>query len=388
MCFLRFIIVPLLFIVSCSHQKNESPFKPSVDGSSLHPVDARLPHSDKKPLEIYHERFADINITSLPDNLILLYRFLNGYHSQLRSVELDLFVSGNDIDVSAIDEDILAILDKKEDRLILYNLQNHRFAEIAKRGSETGDLLFSKEMQTVDQKIYITTRDGLSLFDCETLPCRQEKIYHTDFYTYSTALTDSNYYALGIYTALTEAHHKGSYKLHKIAGNGRVQSSFSPGYENPNLKVRQALTENSLIRYSSQYRLIVLAYSSFPYLYFYNPKGEYQYKIELSEFKQRFYEFNEKTKFGRFLKYDYSTISRIETINKHWLLVVTRQFTIDHTKNTTHVSYAYSLLHLGKKKLYNIGNDFNFVSNEERVIKLTDHGLLINQSGTLYWVPL
>ncbi|TVR17035.1 MAG: hypothetical protein EA391_05950 [Balneolaceae bacterium] len=388
MSFLRFIIVPLLFIVSCSDQKNESAFKPSVDGSSLHPEDARLPHSDKKPLEIYQERFADINVTSLPDNLILLYRFLNGYHSQLRSVELDLFVSGNEVDVSAINEDILAILDKNEDRLILYNLQNHRYTDIATRGTENGDLLFSKNMQTVDQNIFITTRDGLSLFDCETLPCRPEKIFHTDFYMYSTALTDSNYYALGIYTARNEAHHKESFKLHKIDGSGRVQSSFSPGYEIPNINVRQALTENSLIRYSPQYNLIALAYSSFPYLYFYNPKGEYKYKIELPGYQQRFYEYNEKMNFGRFQESDHTTLYKIEVINSHWLLLTTRHSKQDPNTNSEYIRYDYSILHMGENKLYTIGEDITLLSDEERVIHITEFGMLINQNGTLYWIKL
>lgn len=385
---IKFIFILLFAITSCSHQKNESSSKPSADGFSLHPQKFKLPHSDEKPAKLARKQIANISEMGLPDNLILLHNFLNGQHRQLRSVELSLFVSGNNVDASAISEDVLAILDKREDKLILYNLQNHRYTDIATKGNEHGDLLFTKDMQTVDREIYITTRNGLSLFDCETLPCRQDKIFHTDFNSYSTALADSAYITLGLYSTGTETNPEASLNLHKMNDSGEVLSSFSKIYGDNNHKIREALIENSSVRYSPQYNVIVLAYSAFPYLYVYHPDGEFRYKLELPDYQQRYYEFNDNENYGRFQKSDHSTTSKIEFINSHWLLLTTRNTIIDDKEKTEYLRYDYSIVHMGSRDYYKIGEDVVLPSTKERVIHMTDYGLLVNQKGTLFWVPL
>lgn len=385
---LKFILVPLFVITSCTHQKNESSSNTSADGFSLHPEMDKLPHSDEKPIKLTHEQFANIVEMGLPDNLILLHNFLEGYHRQSRSVELSLFVSGNNVDASSISEDVLAILDKKEDKLILYNLQNHRYTDIATKGNEQGDVLFSKEMQTVDRKIYITTRNGLSVYDCEILPCKQDKIFHTDFNSYSTALADSAYITLGLYPTGTEKIRVANLNLHKMNDSGEVLSSFSTVYGDNNHKIREAFMENSSVRYSPKYNIVVLAYSAFPYLYVYNSDGEFRYKLELPDHQQRYYEFNDIENYGRFQKIDHSTTSKIKFINSQWLLLTARNTKIDHKEKTEYIRYNYSIVHMGSGDYYNIGEDLELPSTKERVIHMTDYGLLVNQNGTLFWVPL
>ena len=385
---IKFILVLLVVITSCSHNENEPLSKHSADGFSLHPQEVRLPHSDEKPIELSSEQFANIGEIDLPDNLILLRNFLDGQHRQLRSVELSLFVSGNNIDVSAIDKHILAILDKDVDKLILYNLQNHRYTDIATKGNRNGDLLFSKEMLTTGQKIYVTTKNGLSLFDCETVPCSPYKIFTSDFHSYSTAITDSGYVTLGLLTANPDTAHKENDTLHKTGLNGEIRSSFSSAYDHRSLKVRQAMTEYGSVRYSPQHQMVILVYSTLPYLYVYHPDGEFRYKLELPDYQQRYYEFNYNENYGRFQKSDHSTTSKIEFINSHWLLLTTRNTIIDDIEKTEYIRYGYSIVHMGSGDYYKIGDDIKLPSTKERVIHMTDYGLLVNQNGTLFWVPL
>ncbi len=392
MIFKRFLYLLIwVFLISCTKQNNRNDF-------TLHPIQEKMPHANIKSekLEVLSES-EYVNI--LPEKLQLLHAFLSDDIDDFNIIELSLLTT-DAINISAINDSTILILEKDKNRLIQYSLESNVYEIIANQGRGPGDLLFARELAFHDNRAFIGMQGfQISVFDCIDVLCEYEKTLRTDFNNYSLAPNDDSLLFLGISRfgrdQDPDPSNTDQYLIHEVNYEGKLQQSFLPIYDDRAPLVREQMSSGGWIRSFPELKTHVFTFDIFPQIYMYNIDGELIARYQLPGFMQRGYEYME-SRDGGFtgrLQYEgsYSQLTFATIVNETWLLLGKRErrnikfidwqegFKIDEW-------YSYYALNIFDHNLYKIGDDKLFPYGESRVVFVVDQGLVISENGTLYMV--
>ncbi|MFU8812954.1 MAG: hypothetical protein ACNA78_08295 [Balneolaceae bacterium] len=397
-----FFISVLIF--SCSSEPEIYPDNVTADGMAPydeefipHPIPRFMPHSDVDAIELELRDAADI-LDSLPENLQLLYRFLNDESQVFNEKELSLIVSNSDeIGVASLDETSLLFLDKYDNRFFQYDLLEDKYVSLAPQGRGPGDIFFTQEMQVYNKRAYVAMEGfRISVFDCQLGKCMYESTISTEWSgNYSIAPLGDKLMALGRpgFSSDLSVDSEGiEHTIYQLNSDGEVVQSFGQPYQYWHPVVGRAIHSYSTVRSFPKYEFHAVVFNFFPYIYLYNFEGELAGKYRVPGYLQGYYDLKEgpgNRYMGRYRHNDNSGLSATIAIDDQWLLIQKKerrdmQWELGRAEGSEWSSYY--LFNVGSHELYDLGTDSIREINSARAISVVDNGLVVNEQGTLYWV--
>jgi hypothetical protein len=391
-----------LLIISCT---NDHETDPTVDGAvsldqgyTPHPQPDKMAHPDITP-EVAELKDPDDIPDYFPAPLTLLYSFINDIEYNSNKKELSVLTSSHhSFHAASIDSETLVFLDESDERLIQYDLTNGEYENLAPRGRGPGDILFPRAMQMHDQRIYIGMQGfRISIFNCRPDTCKFERTINTDYNNYSVAPSDKQLAVLGLprfgHEGDTNPENIDQKIIHILNEEDEPEYSFSRAYQHLAPIVREQMNSNGNIEAFPLVHTYVLTHNFYPYIYLYNFEGSFLNKIRIPNFKQGYYDFSERERIGQFRHNDNTNIAHTTKIDEEWLLLHLRNrknmdWTEDGLSGKEWV--AYYAFNVKSREIYNIGDDEiqSTATGSTRNIFPTDHGLVINQSGELFWIGI
>lgn len=385
----------LILLISCTKETRNNEI-------TVHPIKEKIPHSDVEA-EMLEVLDGGEYLDLLPENVQLLYRFLNDDTGIDDARELDLLTT-NRLDIAAVNDSTLLILEKDKNHLIQYNIKSDEYEVIANQGRGPGDLLFAHELSVYQNKAAIGM--GLfqiSVFTCDVGLCEYEKTIITEYNNYSLDLGEEHIYYLGVarfgYEDYPDPANTNQNLVHKVTYGGEDILSYLPIYNFRAPQVRDTMSKGGKVRLFSDFGTTVVTFDKFPYIYLHNTAGELTAVYEIPGLVQEPYYRYEEDKGGgwrattTYNDWDYSRISYTTKINSRWLLMrimEARGITLvamgepfDGTHRQTY--YAFDV---DQKKFYKIGDDKTVPVGASQSIYMINQGLIINDDGKLFLVEL
>jgi len=384
------VILISIILVKCKDSFQEE-FKHKAysnidNGYEPNPLLENLPHSDIEPSVIPLSEVMGVN-PQWPKSFVLLMDYLRGVHDMLSFTNLTKFVGTiDDIHVISINNSTIVILDENKNRLIQYNIENHDYTELASEGTGPGDILFAKDLAFYDNNIFVSMQaNRISKFDCHENPCFYKETIQTKFNNYSISPITDGLFVIGlspIRTVDNTSKDINNYSAHYLNNKGEIRNSFNNRYKHNSLLVKEAINSREYIRTSTGNSSIYIGFSLVPFIYRYS-FNNYKLieKILIPNYDQRFYDYNIKRRAGgRRSSIDYSILSYMDIFSNQWLVYQLKHY--EASDNGTNNWYSYYFMNIQDKSIYLLGKDE--VNN--RSIFVTEHGLIINQDGELFWV--
>jgi len=327
--------------------------------------------------------------------LAFLGQFLQKLPAVSDDRELNFFASNNDsFHAASLNDSTLLFLDHHSNGLHHYYLHKDESELLAPEGRGPGDLFFTREMQFQNNTAYIAMEGGrVSLFNCGNIPCEYEETVMTDFNHYSVAPSGQNLLVLGIPPYMgpddPDAENTNQNVVHQLDESGEVLNSFSSVYEHRSPLVRIQFTMGSKIRSFEDHDIYAKTHRALPYLYLYDSDFELTAKYLIPDFMPGYYlHSNDGPGAGSALSKN-SNITHIEKLDDDWLFMQVRdQVPSEELGGNSSRTYHYFALSVSDHTLYNVGEETFDDADLSRSIYLTDHGLIINEQGTLYWHDL
>lgn len=384
------ITVFLLNISSCNKETGSNTF-------TKHPVEAYIPYENRAAIKLDLKDGSQF-LDKFPESMQLLYHFLDKNESKYELKELPVLVS-NRVDISAISDDQVLILDKNTEQLLKLNLANNSYKKIAGKGRGPGDLYFAKELNVYQNKAYISMEAyQISVFDCDLYNCKYEDTIMTDFNNLSVTADYESIFVLGIktfgYDQETDIKNARQNMIFKMDHSGETEVSFLPSYNFRGGMVRYEISRNGQVRYFPEFESVITTFDYLPYIFRHDDEGNFVAKYQVPDFIQQYYEYEERKDGwwrGRTL-YDSNTrLSKLLQINDRWLLIQSReqrgiQFIADDRKFLGDEWYNYYLFDVHKEELYKIGSDKKVDIGTSRLIFPVNESLLINEDGSLKFI--
>lgn len=385
------IILFLFFALSCGERSNEGDVV-------VHPVEEKIPYSDvpSKMLEVLN---AGDHLDELPDNIQLLYEILLDDNLEVDSVELDLLTSSK-IDLTSLNDSTIVILDKEQNQLVSYNLSKHKAEVIAEQGRGPGDLIFSEELSVRNNGVYVASQNfQITVFNCQTGKCVHEKIFQTDYSTFSISPTQKFLYYLGIIPyghegrVEKDSESLDQFSVHRANIDGEVVSSFLPVYKDNSPLVSNRIMSKGRVRSFSEFDRIIITFQYFPYLFIHSLDGKLLDKYELPGFKEAKNIESKVGELGTTLTFngDYTYLRYTKKINEEWLLLKTQEFRdVNYVFLDQEIYgdtwYSYYIYSLDSKRIYKIGDDITMDYGQSKKYHLSDSGVFFNNEGKVHWI--
>lgn len=394
------VFIFLVLLISCATDDGEDP---TVDGAisleegfTPHPETDRMPHPETDARELKPVEDED-RLLSLPENLKRLYHLLHSDGSEEHQKLTAMVSSIYGFHAASVDESSLIMLDSSSDRLIQYNLKESSYADLAPTGRGPGDIMFAREMQLFDRRVYVGMQGfRISVFDCRHDPCEYDSTITTDFNNYSVSPTGEELVVLGLprfgHEQDPDPNNIDQSAIHILTDEGGVERSFSPVYQHIAPIVREQMNAQGTVRSFPELDSHIVMYNMFPYIYVYNNVGELTEKYRLPDFKQGYYDFDDDRQIGRFRHKDNSNIVNTSRFGDDWVFIQLRdrrglEWVEDHGLDGQQ-TYTYYAFNVSSHDLYKIGEDDAVAVGENRAIFPVEQGLVINQQGTLKWVGI
>lgn len=400
------ILIFLFIFASCSSDSFELTDESTVDGAAPyeegaipHPQPNMMPHADVEAVDLVLHEGSDI-LSDLPENLQLLHRYLNDENDQFDQRELSLYVSNEyHFHAASKDENTLVMLDERDDKLYQYDLLKDEYTDLAPKGRGPGDIMFTKEMQFYDNRAYIAMQGfRISVFDCQSDLCEYENTIETEFNTYSLAPEKDRLTILGLppfgRDQDPDPENIDQHIIHQITKGGDIERSFSPVYKYHNPIIREAMNAGGKVRAFPKFDSVVLVQSLFPYIYIFNSETSLVEKYRIPDFQKGYYDEIESTDgsiSGRYRHNNNTNISHSTKIDDEWMLLQIRERRDLYWEDRSLLGdewFSYYAFNVDSRELYKIGEGEMKGVNENRTIHPTEHGLVVNQQGTLSWVSL
>ncbi len=262
--------------------------------------------------------------------------------------------------------------------IFFYDLLTDEFTDLAPRGRGPGDIMFTKEMQFHDNRAYIAMQGfRISVFDCQSEKCEYDHTIETEFNTYSLAPenVDQNI-------------------IHQLNSDGDIKRSYSPVYKQKHPMIREAMNSGGKVRAFPEFDSVVLVHNFFPYIYLYNSEANSVEKYRVQDFYIGYYDEFENPNGsvrGRARHNDNTNTFHSTKIDDEWMLLQMREgrnlYWVDRTLHGDQW-YSYYVFNVDSRELYKIGESEKKDVGENRAIRATEHGLVINEQGNLSWVSL
>jgi len=360
----------------------------------IHPVKEKIPHSGvpSKMLEVLD---AGDHLENFPSEINLLHQILNGNVADQDSVELDILTS-SELDLSSINDSTLLILDKEQNRLIRYNMYEHKSEIIAEQGRGPGDLFFSKELSVNSGRAYIGMQGHkISVFNCQKERYEHEKIIQTKYNNYSLSPTDDFIYVLGISPfgrqQDPDPENTDQHTIHKVNHEGDIDLSFLPIYDDRSPIVRDRIMSEGSVRSFPEFDTTIITFQYFPYLFVHSLGGRLLDKYKLPAFKEAKNIESKVGELGTTLTFngDYTYLRYTKKINEEWLLLKIQEFRdVNYVFSDQEIYgdtwYSYYIYSLDSEKFYKIGDDVIKPYGQPRIFYLIKSGVIMNRNGKLY----
>lgn len=400
------LLVFVIIFSSCSSESFEITPESMVDGAAPyeegaipHPQPDMMPHADVEAIDLVLIDGSEI-ISDLPENLQLLYSYLNDEKDQFNQKKLSLYVSNEySFHVASKDESTLVMLDEKDNRFFQYDLQTDKYIDLAPRGRGPGDIMFTKEMQFHDNRAYIAMQGfRISVFDCHFEECEYDYTINSEFNSYSIAPEKDRLTILGLppfgRDQDPDPENIDQHIIHQINNDGDVEHSYSPVYKHNNPLTREVMNAGGKIRAFPKSDSVVMVQSLFPYIYIFNSETSLVEKYRIPDFQIGYYDEIQNPDGsirGRYRHNDNTNISHATKIDDEWMLLQMRErrdlYWVDRTLHGDQW-YSYYVFNMNSRELYKIGEDEKKNLSESRTIHVTENGLVVNQQGILNWVSL
>ncbi len=385
-----FYTIIFSLLVSCTPDSNNQEI-------TFHPIDEKNPHSDvsAKELEVLDgSQYRD----RLPENLQLLQKILSDESFIEDFKKLNILVSGR-VEVIGLGDSALLILDKQNDQLVQYDLHSENSIVVAGVGRGPGDLLFSQELSSYQDKVFVSMQGfRISIFICENERCAYEKTIMTNHNNYSLTANEQYIYYIGVdrigHDDSPSPELSNQNIIYKIDYDGDLKHSFLPNYNFWAPVVRDQMTKGGKVRLFPELERIITTFEFLPYLYLHDTEGNLINKYMIPDFLQAYYRYEEQNESewsGRLLYDSNTTISFTSTLNGSWLFIRLREqrdlvyLYMEGFEGTEW--YTYYAFDVEKSKLYRIGDDSHTDPySGGRVINVLEQGLIINENGRLYYI--
>ncbi|NBC28117.1 MAG: hypothetical protein GVY08_14740 [Bacteroidetes bacterium] len=384
-------VVLLFTSFSCSKESNKQ-------GIIIHPIDDKIPHSNV-PVEMLEVLNAGNYLDEIPENARLLYQILSDDSNEKKLEELDVMVTDK-LDIQYLNDSTLLILDKEQNQLILYDLNDHETDVIAEQGRGPGDLFFSKELSVHNSKAYVGMQGfQIAVFNCQSGNCEHEKVIQTDYNNYSLAPTKDSIYFLGIApfgrAQDPDPGNTDQFVIHRSNYEGDIDVSFLQIYDDKSPIVRDRMMSSGEVRVFTELNRAIITFHYFPYLFTYNSDGELIAKYEIPNFIQAKNLETEGDGIGTTLTFDgdYTYLSNTSKLSKRWLLLKMRQYRnveykFSEKSITGETWYTYFVFDVKNKKIYKIGDDSIKPYGQSNLFYLVKSGVIMNNNGKLYWTSI
>ena len=273
------LISPLicLFLISCSEENQFGGEQP--DGSVVHPIADSIPYFDRDHIPIDTSRSID-EMEDRPEEFATLAGYLNE-PGEFDHRELEIFVGGT-LHVASVGENRLVMLDKRNNRLLEYNLGLEEKTSLADKGQGPGDIELAEDMAQEGQHVYVAMQMGrVARFDCEPVPCEFDREINPDFRLRSVASIDDSMLAVVMAGWRGEEFEEGQ-PVRLVGGEEHASRSLGTAYRTEHTIVRIHFTQGAMVRYDNTSNRILIAYRDLPILYAYGEDGELRetYEIE------------------------------------------------------------------------------------------------------------
>lgn len=378
-----------LFPLNAEDIESEEIAGRTFNTDEVHPKQENIPHSDVAPIALSPIDISEAN--DVPEPLEYFYRFLNENEDLFEISNLNFFTSNNIFfHVESLNDSTLILSDDRSNELHHYHLNRNESEMFAPEGRGPGDIFFNREVQLLDETLYVAMEGfRISQFDCSVVPCEHEKEINTKFNHYSVAPADEKLVVLGIppYMGPDTDHENPGYILHEIDSECETVESFSPAYNHDSVLLHIHFTMGNRVRYLTNGDLFLMTNSRLPFIYSYNSDYELINKYLLPGFSPEYQLYDSEHDMGRSYRH-HSNIYHIREVDNNWLLVQIRHLRDAVPKEGYEESFSYYAFNVNNETLYHIGEDYAESMDESRAIFLTDHGLIINQQGSLQWVGM
>ncbi|REL33490.1 hypothetical protein DYD21_12030 [Rhodohalobacter sp. SW132] len=403
-----FFIPFIILLISCTSQPD--PNEPRSMGEAIevdegheaHPQSNRVPHADVRSEKL------DINETitsvmNLPKQIELLHDILNGDQNPERNELSLLYNSMGWLNVESLDRETLIIMEKLNNRLVQYDLPDGQITELAEEGRGPGDILFTREMQLFDQKMYIAMQGfRVSLFDCTTGLCEFENTIDTGVNNYSITRTNSGFTVLGLppfgfddSPGMDEEIRQ--FTLHQFTEEGEKTGMFSPVYSHQNPMIPERMSAEGFVRYHPESGRTILISQWLPYLYIYNSDAELEEKYRIPDFIQGYYNLIVDDQISYFRNdMPRSIIQSVTSVDDQFLVIqITNRTNLRGVDRTSRPPSAeeydqhvtYYAFDMSADQLYKLGED-HYRDGAPRLFYVAGHGLLEAGEEKAYWIGL
>lgn len=385
------LTILILFFVfnSCSKENDFTP----------HPLPDKMPHADDDS-EILDIQSISESDSSPPQSLKLLQDFLVDESKNFKTKKLDILATDK-IDISFLSSTDILVLDKENNQLIQYNLETDENTVVASQGRGPGDLLYTQELNVHNKVAYVAMQGfQISVFDCNLRSCEHDNTILTEYNNYSIAAADKHLFVLGIppfgRDQDPDPTNTDQYIIHRFNHSGKKEQSFTPVYRETSPVVRTQMTSGGQVRSFPQFNMNIVTFDFFHYLYLYNDEGDLLRKFQIPDLKQGYYEYKEN-KGGGFtgrLRYDdNSKIIRTTNLGDNWLLLIIREQRGVEFINLEEGFkgdewFSFYAFNIKNHILYKIGDHKKFTIGKSRSIQVSEHGIIVNENGTIFFLSI
>lgn len=396
----------ILLLISCTSQPGPNDPRPMgeainvEEGHEAHPQSDRVPHADVRSDRL------DINenitsVTNIPEQIELLHDILNGDHDPER-IELSLFYNNMHwLNIESLDQETLIIMEQFNNRLVQYDLTTGQITELAEEGRGPGDILFTREMQLFDQKLYIAMQGfRVSWFDCSTGLCEFENTIDTGVNNYSVARTIDGLTVLGLppfgfedSPGMDEEIRQ--FTLHQFTEEGEKTEMFSPVYSHNIPMIPERMSAEGFVRYHPETERTILVSRWLPYLYIYNSDSELEEKYRIPDFIQGYYNLIVDEQISYFRNdLPGSLIRSVIPVDDQWLVIqITNRTNLRGINKSSRPPYAeeydqhvkYYAFDMSADQLYMLGEDY-YADEVPRLFYVADHGLVEATELKAFWI--
>jgi len=402
---LKFILLVVL-LISCSQEEHSDSDSFVIGDRTVtldqfdeaHPKPEKMPYADTEAQLLQTEE--DLTGVKLPESLELLQEFLED-ETRFSKSELSFLSTNKDrFYAESLSSSQLLLLDVRQHRLAQYDVDNGGYEILAPEGRGPGDIQFAQEIQLMEDKLYIPMGAfRVSIFTCNEEGCEYNRTINTELNNYSIAQNNDHLAILSqpMYTGQSddkESYYERDKSVNIVGPNDEIIHSFMPIYDHQNPILRGTISVQGSLRSFSNANIYTVLFSRLPYLYIFdNTSFELYKKYEFQDYTQGYMDVESDTPLGaaRERHNDQSYFTHSTKIDDEWLLITKRE-RINTNGETRGMdadeSYIYYGFNTNSHTLYKIGEEPFLPMDEQRTLTVTDHGLVINREGSVYWVGL
>ena len=358
------------------------------------PLESNMPYQDFEFREFGKETLAPIAV-DIPQEAIHLRRFLADPDSY-PEIKLDIDHRGI-VFISSLSNGRILILDRMDDRLIQYDLQNHSSIVVAQHGEGPGELSFSEDLIVTNDIAFVGRADRrISEFDCSKEVCAASTSIRLAVSAYSLDNVGSDSMVVLGVAPVTEAVGPAGNaaaadrkSVAVVDRNGTAGHILVSTYDTEgHWMLEQPLISQGIVRFFPVADRFLVVYKRFPYLYLFNRGGKLVDGIQLTDFILGKQKYSTSSGILEIVMRDYSFFSGIKRLRDNYaVLEVTnlRNRRVLDQLDVRDTEIEYFGLSVVDGEITYLGSTKN-LKEPKTSISLIPEGLILSRNGAVYFV--